>query len=249
MYPATSDGRTGAFDKTICVAAEAAKRTKTTSPVIVGDEMSRTLVMKLGATAVNRPHTANPATAPTTACGKIPRTEGGTLIRCSVGRAPLRTFTVSGTVRRPAPAITSRRACTTKTVRVGYGANSVITPATSGPRPKPPMLAAVAIAGAIRRRAAGAASMTATVAVLVKMPAENPETRRPTNKISTLPPIRNKTALASDKATPAKSIGRRPIVSENCPTPMSAAMTPTAYVAKMTVVIRLPKPNSRWYSG
>ncbi len=64
-----------------------------------------------------------------------------------------------------------------------------------GPPPRPPTLAAVATAAARFCHVAGAASMTAAVAVPVKMPADNPDSTRPTSSSVTESAIRNTTAL------------------------------------------------------
>ena len=53
------------------------------------------------------------------------------------------------------------------------------------PMPRPPMLATVATAAARSRQLGGAASMTAAVAVPVKMPADSPDSTRPTSSSGT----------------------------------------------------------------
>ena len=63
--------------------------------------------------------------------------------------------------------------------------------------PSPPMLATVATAAARVRQLGGAASMTAAVAVPVKMPADSPDSTRPTSSIGTESATRNTAALAS----------------------------------------------------
>ena len=73
--------------------------------------------------------------------------------------------------RRPArPARCARR----RPGASGCGAYCTSSPASSGPAPRPPMLATVATAAARARQFGGAASMTAAVAVPVKMPADKP---------------------------------------------------------------------------
>jgi hypothetical protein len=57
-------------------------------------------------------------------------------------------------------------------------------------------------------------SMTAAVAVPVKMPADMPESSRPISSCPTPPANRKTIALASAKAVAANSIGRRPVASD-----------------------------------
>lgn len=70
--------------------------------------------------------------------------------------------------------------------------------------------------------------MTAAVAAPAKMPAEKPDSSRPTSSTHTGPATRNTRLDASDSATPASSIGRRPSWSDHRPVTSSAASTPTA---------------------
>jgi len=100
-----------------------------------------------------------------------------------------------------------------------------------GPVPSPPMLATVATAAALVRQFSGAASMTAAVAVPVKMPADSPDKTRPTNNIDTEWATRNTAALATANTTPASNTGRRPIASDHRPNANNANSTPPAYVA------------------
>ena len=118
--------------------------------------------------------------------------------------------------------------CTMKLRCSGAGAYSTSSPAKSGPVPSPPMLATVATAAALVRHFSGAASMTAAVAVPVKMPADSPDKTRPTNSIGTESATRNTAALASANTTPASSTGRRPIASDHRPNANSANSTPPA---------------------
>ena len=67
---------------------------------------------------------------------------------------------------------------TSKTSVVGCGAYWANSPATSGPRPRPPMFAAVATSDARRPAGAGISSVSAAVAVPVIRPADSPETIR-----------------------------------------------------------------------
>lgn len=93
------------------------------------------------------------------------------------------------------------------------------------------MLATVATAAALVFHAAGAASMTAAVAVPVKRPADRPDSSRPISSTGTESALRNTAALARAAATPASSMGRRPTASDQRPNTSSANSTPPAYVA------------------
>ena len=73
--------------------------------------------------------------------------------------------------------------------------------------------------------------MTAAVAVPVKMPADSPDSTRPTSSSGTESAARNTAALASAKKVPASSTGRRPMASDHRPKASSANSTPNAYVA------------------
>ena len=90
------------------------------------------------------------------------------------------------------------------------------------------MLAMVAKAAARSRCAGGAASTTAAVAVPVKMPADNPDSRRATSSSGTSSANRKTTALATANTAPAKSTGRRPSASDQLPKANSATSTPPA---------------------
>ena len=139
--------------------------------------------------------------------------------------------------------------CTTNASRSGAGAYCTSRPASSGPAPRPPTLATVATAAARFRQCGGAASMTAAVAVPVKMPADSPDNTRPTSSVGTESAARNTTALARANAVPASSIGRRPIASDQRPNASSANSTPPAYVAKITVVVSTAKCMRSPYSA
>jgi len=90
------------------------------------------------------------------------------------------------------------------------------------------MLATVATAAALFRHDCGADSITAAVAVPVKMPADRPDNNRPISSWGTVAALRNITALASAHTAPARSMGRRPTVSLQRPKTSSANSTPTA---------------------
>ncbi len=105
------------------------------------------------------------------------------------------------------------------------------------------MFAAVASSAARERQAAGAASTIAAVAVPTKMPADRPDSTRPTSSVPVFSAMRKTTSLAMAAATPASRSGRRPSASDHRPNASSAARTPKAYIAKITVDIVIEKPN------
>ena len=96
--------------------------------------------------------------------------------RRSAGRR--RGLTVSGIRDKPTAAAASTPRYTTNTKVVACGAYWANSPATSGPRPRPPMFAAVAASDA--RRSPGLSSVSAAVAVPVTRPADSPDRTRPT---------------------------------------------------------------------
>jgi hypothetical protein len=105
------------------------------------------------------------------------------------------------------------------------------------------MLAIVATSVARPRRSGGARSTSVAVAVPVKTPADSPEMTRPTSSGASALAAKKATALSADSETAASSTGRRPIWSESRPNRSSDAITPAAYVAKITVIISSEKPN------
>lgn len=104
------------------------------------------------------------------------------------------------------------------------------------------MLTAAAITLALPRRCAGNRSISVAVAVPVNTPADRPDSTRPASSIATLPANTNTAELAADSASPNNRTGRRPSWSDSPPKSNKPAITPTAYVAKMTVTISPPKP-------
>ena len=213
--------------KSSCAVAEAPKRRKTTLPVTAVEVRCRDCPMKLGATAEYRPQIAKPVTAPGEAAKKMLLDSGGipgSCRRTAAGLPRVRSRTSS----RAAPAMTSVIALTRKGVNRGPEANRARSPDIMMPSPSPPMFAAVARDPASRSRPGGAFSSTVTVAVEVKIPAASPDRTRPTSSRPTFDPMRNSTAEAIEKTTPAASTGRRPSPSERRPKSTSAAMTPRA---------------------
>jgi hypothetical protein len=112
------------------------------------------------------------------------------------------------------------------------------------PDASPAVFDRIAAAEARARRAGGARSTIAAVAVPVTSPAESPETRRPTSRTVTSPARRNRTSLTAAAARAATSTGRRPTESDSAPKPSSPPSTPTAYTAKITVIISVENAKS-----
>ncbi len=135
---------------------------------------------------------------------------------------------VSGTISTAMAANVASTMWTMKVRCSGAGAYWASTPASTGPAPRPPILATVATAGARSRQLGGAASMMAAVPVPVNSPADKPDSTRPTSSTGTESAPRNTAALASAHAVPASSIGRRPTASDHRPNTNSATSTPPA---------------------
>ncbi len=93
-------------------------------------------------------------------------------------------------------------------------------------------------------RPSGASSTRVAVAVPVKIPAESPDSTRPTKRLGTSPGMRNTALEIAARRRPGRRTARRPIWSESRPKSSSAAATPTAYAAKISVTITPPNPSS-----
>jgi hypothetical protein len=148
---------------------------------------------------------------------------------------------VSGAIATLAAARSISAMWTTNGSFSGAGAYCTSSPASNGPKPRPPMFATVATAAARPRQLSGAASMTAAVAVPVAAPADNPDSTRPSSRSSTPVATRNTDALVNAKTIASNNIGRRPTASDQRPNASSAANTPPTYVANITVVVRSEK--------
>jgi hypothetical protein len=114
------------------------------------------------------------------------------------------------------------------------------------------MFAIVATSVALPHRSGAAKSMSVAVAVPVKIPADRPERTRATSSSARSWANRNATALSAERTSPGSSTHRRPTWSERRPKRSREAITPTAYVAKITVIISSENPNCsryRAYSG
>ncbi len=136
--------------------------------------------------------------------------------------------TVSGETRRKTAATTSKPRYTSNTKTVGFGPYSAKSPATSGPRPSPPMLAPVDASEARRPDVGPARSVNAAVAVPVINPAARPERTRPTNRKLKPGARMNTTVLAVLKARAIQRTGRRPTWSDDRPAKRSETITPAA---------------------
>lgn len=132
-------------------------------------------------TEVNTPSSEKPTNAAIPAGTKTGRTSGGrpghfgrtTRGGCGCG-------TVSGRNQSTANETATRVRWTMKGSFKGQGAYWANSPASSGPQPSPPMLAAVAAKAARPSLPGGAHSITYAVAVPVNRPADSPDSRRPT---------------------------------------------------------------------
>ncbi len=98
----------------------------------------------------------------------------------------------------------------TKHNRNGDGPYCASTPASTGPAPRPAMLIAAASSPARSRPDSGATSTMLAVAVPVKIPADNPDSRRPASSQATSLPIRKAPADRADSTSPPMSSGLRP---------------------------------------
>ena len=78
----------------------------------------------------------------------------------------------------------------------------------------------------------------------MKMPAERPDSTRPTNSVGMLSGMRKTALEIAASASPGSRTARRPTWSESRPKSSSAAVTPTAYAAKISVTITPPNPSS-----
>ena len=81
--------------------------------------------------------------------------------------------------------------------------------------PSPIVLTAVATSVARERRSGAARSSSAAVAVPVKMPADRPDTNRPTNSTPSPCASRNTIELAALRPKPGSRTWRRPYWSES----------------------------------
>src|ERR1700758_1982276 len=200
-----------------------------------------------GDTALNRPSTANPANAAMDAVTNTARTSAGIDNRWKPIR--LARSDVSGAKSTLTAAMAINTMCRTNDSFSGAGAYCTRNPASSGPKPRPPMLATVATAGARACQPGGAASITAAVAVPVAAPADRPDSSRPSKRSSTPVATRNTPSLPNAKAMASSKIGLRPTASDQRPNARSAASTPTAYVANTTVVVSSEKCMRCEYSA
>ena len=108
------------------------------------------------------------------------------------------------------------------------------------------MLAVVETSDARRPGPGRAVSVSAAVAVPVISPADRPESSRPANSQPVPGARMNVTALAMLSPIAVASTGRRPTWSDERPAASSAASTPTAYVAKISVTRLVGKCHRAW---
>ena len=147
MAQPTATARAGSIRRaSSCATAEAANSDATIAPATAWLVMPMTPDTNDGATAVNRPITAKPANAAVAAMTNTDRVCGGIDNRCRP-MPPLR-CEVSAASSMAATASTTSTMCSAKARCRGCGAYCTRSPASSGPRPRPPMLATVATAAA-----------------------------------------------------------------------------------------------------
>src|SRR5882757_3727118 len=183
---------------------------------------------------------------------KVPRICTGTLSAWGRSRGRHLATTGSGMAQMPIDAGTSRARSTQNVSLNGDPAHCDTAPANRGPQPRPPMFATVATNVARARRLGGVRSTRVAVAVPVKMPADSPDRTRPAISRGSPSAIKKVTALSAANASPASSSGRRPSWSDSRPNKNSDALTPAAYVAKITVIVSSDNPKRcryRSYSG
>ena len=148
-----------------------------------------------------------------------PETRVDSLWRCG---------TVSGTQATARAAAANKAKYTSNTSTVGRAKYWANRPATSGPRPRPPVLTTVETTDARRGFTGPSMSMRAAVAVPVIRPADKPDKERPTKSHPTDVATMKTTVLSALSARAAPSTGLRPTWSEARPANTSTASTPAA---------------------
>lgn len=157
----------------------------------------------------------------------------GTLTRC--GRYRGRGWgrcTVSGATMSASAPASIRISDTRYGSRNGATAYWASSPASSGPSPRPPRLAAAAVisarAGVCPGRAAACSSLRYAVTVAVSMPTLMPEITRPAIRPGTDGQARNAAPESMLTTSAISAIRLRPSQSETWPTRNRLAMTPIA---------------------
>ena len=206
--PASTTWRAGSRKAASWVTVPAANIANTTAPATAWLLTCMMLPRKVGASALNSPSrlkAENPA-AMAARNSLRPRSGRPRPVKRRAGRR--RGLTVSGTMARLSAATASTPRYTSKTKVVGCGAYCANSPATRGPRPSPPMFAAVAASEA--RRPAVHSSVSAAVAVPVIRPADSPDRTRPTPSAATSPARMITTVLTALRPSATASTGLRP---------------------------------------
>ena len=116
--------------------------------------------------------------------------------------------------------------------------------------PSPPRFAAVATISLrlvpVPGRAAACSSLRYAVAVAVSIPIEMPEMTRPMISPTVAGHSRNNRPESMLISTASRIIRRRPTQSDRCPARNKLPTTPTAYAAKITVIMNVLKWSRAW---
>jgi hypothetical protein len=246
VSPARITGRVGSRDPPSWMQAATAKARKTTAPATAWLVSCSTPTRNVGTSALNSPSRENAAKPANPAAMNSARPACGIPRPRNLSDSAERPLTVSGTTSRPSPATATSPSWTTKGSTVGSGAYWDSSPASSGPRARPPRLAADETSDARRPAPGRAVSVSAAVAVPVISPADRPESTRPTNSQPTFGARMNVTALTMLRQIAAASTGRRPTWSDERPASSSAVSTATAYEAKISVMRLVEKCHCPW---
>jgi hypothetical protein len=185
----------------------AAKMPNTTAPATAWLCTCMMLPRKVGASALNSPSRLKAENPAAIAARNSLRPRSGRPRPAKRRAGRRRGLTVSGIMARLRAARTRTPRYTSKTKVVGWGAYCANSPAMRGPRPRPPMFAAVAASEA---RRPGHSSVSAAVAVPVIRPADTPDTTRPTASAATLLARMMTTVLTALRLSATASTGLRP---------------------------------------
>src|ERR1700722_1575263 len=156
--PASTTRRLLNLDSSSWVTVPTASSRNTTAPWTAWLPWCSTVPRKVGASAENSPSRAKAEKPAAAAAVNSPRPCAGNPSPAKRMAGRRRWRTVSGTRSRHRAAAASTPRYTSNTRVVGCGAYWANNPATSGPRPRPPMFAAVAASDARRLPEAGARS-------------------------------------------------------------------------------------------
>src|SRR3984885_11010940 len=209
VSPASITGRVGSRDPPSWMQAATAKARKTTAPATAWLVSCSTPTRNVGTSALKSPSRENAAKPAKPAAMNAARPCCGMPSPRNLRDSAERALTVSGTTSRPSPATATSPSWTTKGSTVGLGAYWASSPASSGPRARPPRLAAEETRDARRPAPGDAVSVSAAVAV----PVINPPDEQPADVRREDERHRADDAQADRRRqhrTPANLIGRTP---------------------------------------